>query len=520
MPRIKLIKLIKIFLGLVFVFAINSELITNNLFGALTINSIQTLDTLRNQRTKFSSTERVTFSASVFTDADVSKINFTFNVYDPVNRRAFQHIGNSIPGSAGGGGSELGNVSVTQFYSGPGNYIVEVVATPQTGGAAVSARATFSVYSPIITLSYPGNGTKDMIDQPLILRWIASGASQYRVSVGDNQAFYNPLMVANTLDSSFTYPQNPPDTRQKLLSGTVYYWKVDGIDASGNTVATSQVPFSFSLKTDAGSTASDVAITVVALGNSTAAGGVPINVTLVNMGGRVESNITVTLYISGMLFGTQKVDFLNMNETRVINFSIDPGNLSPGQPLFVSATHDLFDSNLKNNMLTTVIKLDTSFFKGRLAKILGKITEAQKENGKGEGEGKGIEDAKIACEGPKAAEALSGDGGQYKLEDLPVGNYTLTVTHPDYITVKKDISIEESKPYTNTDFALVRKESKKYTLDEIWAIMKAHISADIASDLDDYTIMEIRGASDTEIFGMTDSLKNNKAKITEANISF
>jgi hypothetical protein len=484
--------------------------------AALVMNSVKTLDTLRSQRDKYSSSERITFSASVYTDIDVSKIDFTFTVYDPLNRAVFTHTGNSIPGTVGTGGSELANVNVAQFYSGPGAYAIEVTATPQTGGSAVSGRSTFSIYSPIIILSYPGNGSKDLIDQPLVFRWIGSGASQYRIYIGDNQAFYNPMMVVDTMDTFYSYPQNPTDTRQKLLSGQVYYWKVDGIDASGNKVASSQVPFSFSMRQDAGSTASDVAITLIALGTGVSSSGIPIDVTVQNMGGRVESNITVTLYISGMLAGTQKVDFLNVSESRVITFKVDPGTLVPGQPLFVSATHDLFDSNIKNNILTAVLKVDSGIFSGRLAKIMGRITELSKDKG----EGKGIEGIKIKYEGPRAGEILSGEGGQYKIEGLPVGTYTLTVSHPDYKQDKKEISIEEAKPYTNVDFKLERKESKKYTLDEIWAIIQEHVSGEIVSDLEGYTITEINGPSEREIYGLVDQLKDDKAKITEAKISY
>lgn len=484
--------------------------------AALVINSVRTLDTLRSQRDKFSSSERITFSASVYTDADVSKIDFTFKVTDPLGRTLFTHTGNSIPGTAGNGGSELSSVNISQFYSGPGSYAVEVTATPKSGGAAVSGRATFSVYSPIIILSYPGNGSKDLIDQPLVFRWIASGASAYRIYIGDNQAFYNPMMVADTIDASYTYPQNPTDTRQKLLSGQVYYWKVDGIDASGNKVASSQVPFSFSLKQDAGSTASDVALTAVALGANVSPSGIPIDVTVQNMGGRVESNVTVTLYIAGVVAGTQKLDFINVNEIKVISFKVDSGTLVPGQPIFASATHDLFDSNIKNNIVTAVLKVDSSVYSGRLAKILGRITEAAKDKG----EGKGIESVKVKYEGPKAGEILSGEGGQYKIEGLPVGTYALTVTHPDYKQEKKEIQIEEAKPYTNVDFKLERKESKKYTLDEIWAIIQEHLSSDIVAELEAYTITEINGPSEREIYVTVDQLKDDKAKITEAKISY
>ncbi|MFH1368657.1 MAG: CARDB domain-containing protein [Elusimicrobiota bacterium] len=482
---------------------------------AIELRSVKILDSLRTARDKYSSSERVTFSAEVYSASAGERINFSFVVFNPLNTQVFTHTGNSIPGTAGAGGSELANVPISQFYSGFGNYALEVTATP-IGGSAVKQRIAFTVYSPIIILSYPGNGAKDLIDQPLTFRWIGSGASKYKLYVDDDQAFYNTMFTFETMDTFCSYPQNPSDTRQKLVSGQVYYWKVDGLDAVGNKVASSQVPFSFSLKTDVGSTTSDVAVTAVALGGEITPAQIPIDVTLKNQGGRAESNITVTLYISGMVFGTYKVPFLNVGETKVINFKVEPASLVPGQPLFVSATHDLFDSNFQNNIFTTVIRLNQNIFKDRLAKILGRITM----EGEGKGEGKGIESAKISYEGPKAGEVLSGDGGQYKIEGLPTGIYQLKVTHADYKEEKREISIEEAKPYTNVDFKLVRKESKQFTLDEIWGVISEKLSSDILKELNGYQISEIKGAGEKDVFALVDQLKNGKAKITEANIEY
>lgn len=489
-------------------------LLPSTVLQALELRSVKTLDPLRSSRDKFSSSERITFKAETYSDSDAGKINFTFNVYDSVNKKVFSHVGNSIPGTTGNGGSEIASVPISQFYTSPGNYRLEVTATPGAG-AAVTGSQAFSIYSPIITLLYPGNGAKDLIDQPLTFRWVASGASKYRIYIGDNQAFYNAMLIQETFDTFFSYPQNPTDTRQKLVSGQVYYWKVEGIDAAGNKVASSQVPFSFSVKSEGGSNTSDVAITAIALGGDIGIGQVPIDVTVKNQGGRIESNITLTLYVSGMVYGTYKVDFLNVNETKVINFKIDPSGLAPGQPLFVSVTHDLFDSNIQNNIFTAVIKLKQDIFAGRLAKILGKISEAKEQ-----GEGKGIDGVKVTYEGPKAGEILSGEGGQYKIEGLPIGTYQLKTAHPAYKEAKREISVEEAKPYTNVDFVLERKESKQYTLDEIWAMLQERLSSGIMMELEGYELSEIKGISEKDLFAYMDQLKAGKAKITEAKIEY
>jgi hypothetical protein len=478
---------------------------------AVEIRSVRTLDSLKSQRSNFSSSENINFACEIYSAEAVSKINFTFVVRDPSGRQVFKHTGNSVPGSIGIGGSEVGNVPLSSLYTTFGAFTLEVTATPATG-SPVSGTTTFSVYSPIITLSYPANGIIDLIDQPLIFRWIASGASRYRIYVDDDQSFYNTLFTDYTQDTTYTYPMNPADSRQRLASGTKYYWKVEGLDGSGNKVAQSPTPFSFTLKQSGGSSsAKDVAITAITLGQEAVPPQVNINVETKNLGGSAENNITVTLYIGGMVFGTQKIDLINIGETKVLTFNVTMPDLAPDTPLFVSASHNYYDDNVRNNILTQSLTLKDSYFKTEFARIIGKITDAST--------GKAVPGATVTFKGPKSGEVTAKENGQYKIEDLTEGSYTLKALHPKYMTEEKVIKIEKGKAYPNINFELLgESDNAGYSLSEIWELIKPQISKSILEGLDGYVIFEIKGAGEGELNDIAEQLKNKKAKVTEAQV--
>lgn len=480
----------------------------------LTIQSVQTLDSLNSARTTFSSSERITLAIEVNNTVAMDRVNFTFEIKNAVGSRVFYHTGNSIPGSIGTGGSRVSSLLISQFYDSPGNFTLTVTASG-SDGSSVSDSATFAVYSPTIVLSYPSNGAIDLIDSPLVFRWIGSGASKYKIYVDDDQSFYNTMLAEEVLDTSYSYPQNPSDTRQKLVSGQIYYWKVEGLDAYNNVIAETSVPFSFTVKQEGTTSTRDVAIVSISLGLSAIPPQVPIDVEVKNSGGISESQIKVSLFMAGLKVGEETITNINSGETKVLNFTAEPPTLVPGQPIYVSVSHDLFDDNVQNNLLTAKIMLPDGYFSDKVAKILGRVTSADKNTG----EKKGVVGAKVSYSGLKSGDVYTGEGGQYKIDDLPLGTYTLSASHPDHKSSdKKEVILEESKAYTNIDFSLVRKESKEYTLDEIWALLQEYLSMNILKELEGYRIKEIRGEKDKVIFDLMDQLKAGKAKITEASV--
>jgi len=331
---------------------------------SIEIRDIEVFDSAGRSRTTFSSTEKITFAVTCYNSAPVYKIRFEFYVYSPENEQVFAHTGNSAVGNVGLGGSSIKNIPIHDFYKTPGRYMY--VAKVIIDSTAVSGEAiqgmVFYISSPSITLSYPANGARDLIDKPLTFRWVASGATRYRVYVDDDKGFYNCLFqtgkgeYADPQVTYFQYPTSPQDPRQKLAGGVVYWWKVEGLDNEGNVVAKTPVPFSFTLKETAPSmTTKDLAVTDIILDEKSTAGELKFNVLLKNQGGMVISNTRVTLYVNGVpVVPHQVLDFINVGETKTLTF---PGGASREKMVTVSAAIDFSDDNMRNNMLTEVFTL-------------------------------------------------------------------------------------------------------------------------------------------------------------------
>lgn len=320
---------------------------------ALEIRSVRTLDSMKAQRTNYSSNETITLACEVHAAVGDGRVSFTFDIFDPAGRRVFRHTGNSIPGMAGTGGSEVAHIPIAGFFTTNGTFTLSVTAAPELG-AAVTRTTSFYVQSSAITLSYPPNGAQNLIDQPLVFRWMASGAPRYRITVDDDPSFYNALFTATVQDTIYAYPINPPDPRQRLAGGTLYYWKVEGLDAQGNRIAQSPVPASFSLMLAGNQTAAtrDVAVTDVALARDDGPAGLTFAATVKNTGGSTESAITVTLYVDGAERGSRMIDRIQPGEERQVAFTAALVASEPGRPLVVSASHGFFDDDVRNNILT------------------------------------------------------------------------------------------------------------------------------------------------------------------------
>ena len=195
--------------------------------GLLSGQGVAVLDTTLNSRPSFSNTERVVFQQRVFNGAaSAGRIVFKFVVVSPAGGQVFEHVGNAVPGSVGSAASAVSGIPIAQFDRGPGVYTLK--ASALLDGQTLEQTATFTVSSPKILLLYPPNGAQGVADVPLSFRWSASGASRYRVTVGDNPSFYNSVFSQETIggEDFLTYPDNPSDPRQRLGQGQPYYWKV------------------------------------------------------------------------------------------------------------------------------------------------------------------------------------------------------------------------------------------------------------------------------------------------------
>jgi hypothetical protein len=500
----------------------------------LEIMSAQTRDSLGSSRNNFSSTEKITLYTKIQNPTRVDRISFGFIILNPSLQEVFTHTGNSIPGNVGTGGSSVTNIPIGQFYSVPGNYKFKTTVT-SSKNESVSSEAIFSIYTPMVILTYPADGTPDITDKPLVFRWTSSGASKYKIYVDDDESFYNTLFVSETMDTSYTYPQNPSDPRQRLSAGKQYYWKVEGIDSYGNVVARTPEPFSFSLKESAiGSTAvtSDIVLNGIKLISFIPSAS--FRAELINRGGRTETNINATLYINGVSYGSQLLNTINPGETRYVDFVLELPKIKPNETLFTSISIDFFDDNINNNLLTKSFLLPEEYFESISAKISGRVTELKGKDPK-TGKVVGIEGAKIVYTGEKTGYVITETGGQYKIEKLLPGEYVLKVSCEEYLNPpEKKILLEKGKSYPGIDFELLKfteepekekvKEKKKeidaevLRLDKYWKLLEKHIPANIIMQLEGYVIKDIQGLTDKELNEIVDQLEKNTATVIDIKI--
>ncbi len=196
--------------------------------GLLTTTGIEVLDITGAARASFSNNEKIRIQAKVNNaSASPNFIRFTFSITSPTGGQVFSHTGNAVPGRVGNAATRVSGLSIDRIFTGPGIYTL--TSTAELDGQTVSQSATFTVSSPNIILLYPPNGAQDVGDKPLIFRWNSSGATKYRLTVGETPSFFNSVFSETTTGGQdfFSYPENPSDSRARLASGTNYYWKVE-----------------------------------------------------------------------------------------------------------------------------------------------------------------------------------------------------------------------------------------------------------------------------------------------------
>ncbi len=262
---------------------------------------VQVLDVNGAIRQTFSDSESIAMAQSVFNGAASSgTVQFSFQILNPRGAVVFTHTGNAAPGSAGVASTRVSGLAIRRFWTGPGTYTLAAAAT--LNGFTVQQQATFGVFSPNISLLYPSDGARE-IQPPLSLRWASSGSSSYLVLVANDPAFFKTVFTGPTGGprNFLDYPENPSDPLQRLSGGQVYYWKVQGLDASGNKIAESSV-FSFSLRSQAASASRDLAVVDLELEKeeATPSGQVAFRVKVANLGGTTEPNVKLTLTLSGL----------------------------------------------------------------------------------------------------------------------------------------------------------------------------------------------------------------------------
>ncbi len=324
--------------------------------AALTAGGAAALDGSGNLRTTFTNVETIALRQQVFNSvASAAMIQFTFTIYNPSGGAVFHHTGNSARAVLGNSNSQIAGLAIATFYTVPGVYKFRGEAVLGTDPALVQD-VSFQISSPNINLVYPPYGALGLTDKPLTFRWIASGASTYKITVADNAGLYNPLHEDTVTGAVYTYPENPTQSREQLVPNQVYYWKVYGLDSSGNKIAESTV-YSFSLKALAASQSRDVAVTALVLTDTDADFSKPLHFRAVvqNTGGTNEASISIKMTLSGLPAqdSPKNIGMLNSGESREIPFTaFMPAGQTEGLAV---ACVDIFDDNIPDNCKTNLV---------------------------------------------------------------------------------------------------------------------------------------------------------------------
>jgi hypothetical protein len=323
--------------------------------GLLTGQGVAVLDQSGAQRQTFSVNETIGFQQIVNNgSASGNRIFFQFTVTAPNGNVVFRHVGNSVRGTVGNAASQVSGLAISGFAQGPGVYTLKAVAN--LDGVALEQDQTFTLSSPNVLLIYPPNGSQNLTDNPVTFQWYSSGASSYRVTVGDNAGLYNSIFTQNAPagSSSLTYPQNPTDARQRLSTGQTYWWKVEGLDINGNVVAQSQVPFSFSVANT--SLTRDLAIAGLEItGTPDSAGNIPFLVTIKNQGNTTESNTALRVTVGGLSAPGSPITVPQMSPADVKTFAVSAAIPSDQNQSLAIACLTIFDDNVANNCRTLAV---------------------------------------------------------------------------------------------------------------------------------------------------------------------
>lgn len=495
----------------------------------------------------FNNSERIGFRYSVTnTQSATSDIVFTFTLSDPGGVTVLTQTGNAISGTqVGEGGSSIVGIGIGLFYSVPGNYLLKGEAKFSDGSETVSSTLEIQIFSPLLNLTYPPNNTLNLADNPIIFRWIGTGATKYKFTIADNPTLFNPMLTAEVFETQYSYPTNPDDTRQRLSAGQVYYWSVAGLDTSGTQTSEAAYPFSFTIQsggTQPGTRDLDIIALELSALPSPSASQAMIDVTVKNNGGRPESSIIVSVYVTGELQDSKSIDSLNVAEEKTITFAVNIPSNRTGSGFFVSAVLDGYtDDDSENSRIKRIPwPEDTNIAK---AKILGSVYIGTSKAGEG---------VVVSYDGPVKGMVTTNSGGEYKIEDLPLGDYSLKAKHTDYPESEALIvAVTESKSFGNKNLNIVtsaaassvaastttakkdEKEEKKETKKEDKekkdkerkearekvkeAVIKA-VPATVANELKGYQLQSVsaEGLSESEVSEILNGLADGTVKVLSA----
>ena len=177
------------------------------------------------------------------------------------------------------------------------------------------------------------------------------------MTVADNAGLYNPAHEAlNGGENYYSYPDNPSQPREQLVPDQVFYWKVEGLDASNNRISESNV-YNFSLRSQASAQSRNVTVTALELSAPALDFEKPLNfkAVLFNSGSTTESNISLKMSLGGIPAqdSPKQVAMIGPGEKKEVPFTaFMPSGQEEGLAV---ACSDLFDDNIPDNCKTRLI---------------------------------------------------------------------------------------------------------------------------------------------------------------------
>lgn len=326
----------------------------------LTGHTASVTDVAGGARTTFSNSENIALRQQVTNSVQgVGMINFTFRIKNAGGAVVFTHTGNAAPSTPGLSQTQVSGIPISSFYSIPGSYTFEGSAVLD-GETSNATPVVFTISSPNLTLIYPPSGARGLSDTPLVFRWTGSGGSQYRITVSENAGLYNPVHQSiNSGETSFSYPQTSSKPREQLVPQQIYYWKVEGLDAVGNTLSVSNV-YNFSLGNQAASQSRNIIVTDVSLTAPLLDKTKPLNfkASVYNAGNNAETNVGIKMSLGGISAqdSPKQIQLLSGGERMQVPFT---AYLPADQESSLAVVCvDVFDDNLTDNCKTRLIAQD------------------------------------------------------------------------------------------------------------------------------------------------------------------
>lgn len=317
--------------------------------GLITPGGIFVKDLAGVDRNQVSNNERISLTVKLNNaTASTDRIRYVFTITNPGSQTVFTHSGNSVPGSVGNSASQVSGIPVSQFFTGPGVYTFTAIAT--LDAQTVTQSVSFAVSSPNIILTYPPSGAQNVADKPLTFRWVSSGASKYRLKVSDSNGFQRVVFEQTTAGGeNFVSYSESGSGAQGIVAGQLHYWKVEGLDGTGNVISQSEIPYSFSMTADA--LTRDLAVSALET-TGIAGGNIDFSVSATNQGGTNESNVSLRFVLGGMPAPGSPLTLpvLTPGETRIFQFTAALPS-DQDQSLAIACI-DFFDDNVPNNCKT------------------------------------------------------------------------------------------------------------------------------------------------------------------------